>query len=126
MPAHMTAKIVIASAKRLIARPPLLPEQEQDRRDQRSGVADTDPEDEVDDRPAPEDRVVAVRAADRLHLHLRVALGLLEVPIDADPVHLAAVQHLVLADPRDVVLRLAGDGAGAAGARVEVDGHAHW
>ena len=48
-----------------------------------------------------------------------------EVAVDADPVHLAAAQHLLLADHGDVVLGLAGDHAGvAAGAGVEVDGHA--
>jgi hypothetical protein len=47
-PAHITAKIVIASAERLIA------VEEEDRRDQGAGVADADPEDEVGDveRPA--------------------------------------------------------------------------
>ena len=48
-----------------------------------------------------------------------------EVAVDADPVHLAAAQHLLLADDRDVVLGLAGDHAGvAADAGVEVDRHA--
>ena len=47
------------------------------------------------------------------------------VAVDADPVHLAPAAHLVLADDRDVVLRLAGDDAGvAADAGVEVDRHA--
>ena len=45
-------------------RAPLLAEQEEDRRDQRAGVADADPEDEVDDRPAPADRVVQAPDAD--------------------------------------------------------------
>ena len=46
------------------------------------------------------------------------------IPVDADPVHLAAADHLVPADDRNVVLRLAGDDAGlAAGAGVEVDRH---
>ena len=35
---------------------PLLLEQQQDRRDQRAGVADADPPDEVDDRERPADR----------------------------------------------------------------------
>ena len=39
-------------------RPPALFEQQQDRRDQRAGVADADPPDEVDDREAPADRDV--------------------------------------------------------------------
>ena len=34
-------------------RPPLLVQQQQDRRDQRAGVADADPPDEVDDGEAP-------------------------------------------------------------------------
>ena len=38
-------------------RAPLLTEQAQDRGDKRAGVADTDPEDEVDDVPRPVDRV---------------------------------------------------------------------
>ena len=38
-------------------RPPVLPEQEQNCRDQRTGVTDTDPEHKVHDRPGPEDRV---------------------------------------------------------------------
>ena len=37
---------------------PVLLEQQQDRRDQRAGVADADPPDEVDDREAPADRDV--------------------------------------------------------------------
>jgi hypothetical protein len=37
---------------------PRLIQQQQNRRDQRSGVADTDPPDEVDDREAPADRNV--------------------------------------------------------------------
>ena len=48
-----------------------------------------------------------------------------EVAVDADPVHLAAVQHLLLADDGDVVLRLAGDDARpAAGAGGQIDRHA--
>ena len=48
-----------------------------------------------------------------------------EIAVDADPVHLAAVQHLLLADDGDVVLRLAGHDAGpAAGAGSQIDGHA--
>ena len=47
------------------------------------------------------------------------------VRIHTQPVHLAAAQHLVLADHRDVVLRLASDDARvAADAGVDVDGHA--
>ena len=42
------------------ARPPLLPEEEQDGRDQRAGVADADPEDEVGDVEGPAHRPVEV------------------------------------------------------------------
>ena len=64
MPAHMTAKMVMASEKRLIAGPPLLVQQQEDRRDQRAGVADADPPDEVDDREAPGHRDVDAPDAD--------------------------------------------------------------
>ena len=44
--------------------PPLLAEEEQDRRDQRAGVTDADPPDEVRDREAPGDRDVDAPDAD--------------------------------------------------------------
>ena len=44
--------------------PPLLPEEEQDRRDQRAGVTDADPPDEVGDREPPGDRDVDPPDAD--------------------------------------------------------------
>src|SRR5579863_991696 len=70
-------------------------------------------------------RRLAVHAAERLADHLRIVDRPAEVTIDAEPVHLAATPDVVLADGRDVVLRLAGDHAGvAAGALVEVDRHA--
>ena len=47
-------------------RAPLLLQQQQDRRDQRAGVADADPPDEVDDREAPGDRDVDAPDADAL------------------------------------------------------------
>ena len=48
-----------------------------------------------------------------------------EVAVQADPVHVAALEHLLAADDGDVVLGLASGHAGvAAGARVEVDRHA--
>ena len=48
-----------------------------------------------------------------------------EVAVDANPVHLAIADDLLLADDRDVVLRLAGDHArGTAGAGAQVDRHA--
>ena len=57
--------------------------------------------------------------------HVGIVRLALEVAVDADPVHLAAARHLVLAHDRDVVLGLAGDHAGvAADAGVQVDGHA--
>ncbi len=64
------------------------------------------------------------RLVDRLHRLRRVDVAG-EVVVDADPVHLAVLAHLLLADHRDVVFRHAGDDAGAAaGARRQVDGHA--
>ena len=47
-------------------RPPRLLEQQQDRGDQRAGVADADPPDEVDDVEAPADRDVVAPDADAL------------------------------------------------------------
>ena len=58
IPAQMTAKIVIASAARLIEVRHFCAEQKQDRGDQRAGVADTDPEHEVGDVPRPADRMI--------------------------------------------------------------------
>ena len=62
----MTAKSVMASAKRLMRGAPLLLEQQQDGGDQRAGVADTDPPDEVDDVEGPADRDVVAPDADAL------------------------------------------------------------
>ena len=53
----MTAKIVIASAERLMLTRQCLTEQEEDGGDQRAGVTDTDPPDEVRDVPGPADGV---------------------------------------------------------------------
>ena len=64
--AHMTAKIVIASADAVDRRAPLLPEQEENGRDQRAGVADADPEHEVGDVERPADRDVEAPDADAL------------------------------------------------------------
>ena len=47
-------------------RAPVLPEEQQDRRDQRAGVADADPPDEVDDVERPADRDVVAPDADAL------------------------------------------------------------
>jgi hypothetical protein len=49
----MTAKMVIASAERLIEVRHFLPEEEKDRRDERPGVPDADPEHKVRDVPRP-------------------------------------------------------------------------
>ena len=46
------------------AGPPLLPEEEEDGRDQRAGVTDADPEHEVDDGEAPGHRDVVAPDAD--------------------------------------------------------------
>jgi hypothetical protein len=53
---------------------PLLTQQQQHRRDQRSGVTDTDPPDEVDDIERPADRLVVSpdAGADEEHLPHRV------------------------------------------------------
>src|SRR6185369_2356539 len=48
-------------------RAPVLVEQQKDGRDQRSGVTDTDPPDEVDDRECPADRVVDAPDAGAVH-----------------------------------------------------------
>ena len=57
--------------------------------------------------------------------HRRVVESAVEVAIDANPVHLAAVGDLLFSDDRNVVLRLASDRAGvAADAGREVDDHA--
>jgi hypothetical protein len=45
-------------------RAPLLPQQQEDRRDQRAGVTDADPPDEVQDVEAPADRMVDAPDAD--------------------------------------------------------------
>ena len=66
MPAQATANSVIASAKRLIELRHDLPQQQQNGRDQRSGVADTDPPDEVDDGESPADRDVHAPNANAL------------------------------------------------------------
>ena len=66
MPAQATANSVIASAKRLIDVRHFCWKQQQDGRDQRAGVADADPPDEVDDVEAPADRDVVAPDADAL------------------------------------------------------------
>src|SRR6202035_3518205 len=67
---------------------------------------------------------LALHAGDRLVVGHGVVKAAGDVAVDAQPVHLALLQHLLLADRRDVVLRLAGDDAGAAaGTDVQVDRH---
>ena len=56
--------------------------------------------------------VLAVHAGNGLEDDLRAAVGLAgEVPVDPEPLHLAPLRHLGLADDRHVVLALAGDHA---------------
>ena len=89
MPAHMTAKIVIASAKRLMLVRHFWCMQQQNRGDQRAGVADADPPHEVDDREAPGDRDVDAPDADA---HV-------EEPADRDDQHLQQREAGQEADP---------------------------
>jgi len=71
---------------------------------------------------------LALLAHDRHRDHFQVLLlviGAGEPAVDADPGHVAALEHLALADDGDVVLGAAGDEAGvAADARIEIDRHA--
>ena len=55
-PAHVTAKSVMVSAKRLIDVAPFLVQQQQNGGNKRAGVADADPPDEVDDGETPSHR----------------------------------------------------------------------
>src|SRR5207237_10625827 len=70
-------------------------------------------------------RMRARQGGNWLKDHLRAAGGLAgEVPVDPEPVHLAPLRDLDLADDRHVVLALAGDHARVApDARVQVDRH---
>src|SRR5438270_13260051 len=70
-------------------------------------------------------RGLAVHAAERLGDHLGIFDWPSEVAVDANPLHLATSDDLLLADDRDVVLGLAGDDARAATrALAQVDRHA--
>src|SRR5690606_11167769 len=70
-------------------------------------------------------RVLAVHARHRLKNDLGCLSGPFEVAIDAYPVHPPGPHHLSLAHRGDVVLRLAGGGAGATtDAGGEIDHHA--
>ncbi len=67
-------------------------------------------------------RLFAMHAGRGLEGQIRLFLRTLPVLVDAQPVHMAAQDHLVLADRGHVVLGLAGDDAGvAAHAEVQVD-----
>jgi hypothetical protein len=70
-------------------------------------------------------RVLAVHAGNGLDDDLGAAGRIAgEVPVDPDPVHLAPLRDLTLADDRDVVLALARRYARvAADARIQVDRH---
>ena len=69
-------------------------------------------------------RVLALLARDRLVNDLGIVDAALEITVDADPVHLAVVDDLLLADGGNVVLRLAGDHARVATRTVaQVDRH---
>src|SRR5438309_1994380 len=73
-------------------------------------------------------RVLALHAWDGLEVSFGMVAIALVVSVDAQPVHVAPLHNLFLADDGDVVLRLAGDhaivaagaGSGAAGARAAV------
>src|SRR4029079_3037336 len=69
-------------------------------------------------------RGLAVLAGQRLDHQLGIGELALGVSSDAYPLHLATLAHVLLADGRDVVFRLAADDAGAAArALVHVDRH---
>ncbi len=69
--------------------------------------------------------LLAMLAQHRLEQHVWCVWGAFVVAVDPQPVHLPLVDHLLLADDRDVVLGHAGDDAGvAADAGVQVDAHA--
>ena len=69
--------------------------------------------------------VLAVLAGHRLEVRARRGQIAFEIGVDAQPLHVAADLHLVLADDGDVVLRVAAHDAGiAADAGVHVDRHA--
>src|SRR5205814_1822934 len=70
-------------------------------------------------------RVLALHARHRLEIGFGTTGRAAVIRVDPDPVHLAPAQHLILADHRDVVLRLTADDARvAADAGVHVDRHA--
>jgi hypothetical protein len=75
MPAQMTAKIVIASAKRLMLVRHFCRNRKSTARDQRAGVADADPEHEVGDVPGPALDVVVAPDADAAWASLALAMA---------------------------------------------------
>ncbi len=70
-------------------------------------------------------RIFAMHARHRLMKAARFRAIAFEIAIDANPVHFASTRHLLFSDNRNVVLRLTGNGAGAAtDAGVEINHHA--
>src|SRR5208282_5210964 len=70
-------------------------------------------------------RILTLHARDGLEVCLGIIAVALIIGIDTQPVHVAADHDLLFANDRNVVLRLAGDGAIiAADAGVQINGHA--
>src|SRR5437764_11949127 len=68
-------------------------------------------------------RILTLLAHYRLEESVGIVNLALIVAVDADPMHLASTDHLILADHGNVVLRLAGDYASiTADAGTEIDG----
>ena len=69
-------------------------------------------------------RILAMHARHRFETSPRIVRRAGVIPVDAQPMHDAVVEHLILADDRNVVFRLTGDGAGlAADTGIEIDRH---
>ena len=69
-------------------------------------------------------RVLAMHAGHRLERDVRIVGRPGIIAVDAQPMHDPLIEHLILADDRHVVFRLAGDDAGlAADAGVQIDRH---
>ena len=67
----------------------------------------------------------AVHAGNRLLNDIRVLFGSLEVTVDTQPMHLAALDHLLATDNRNIVFALASNHAGIASSALgQVDRHA--
>ncbi len=70
-------------------------------------------------------RVFALHARDRLEETLGIVTRPVVISVDAQPVHVAALERLLFADDRNIVFRLAGDDAVVASdAGIQVDRHA--